>query len=47
MAGHTTANIDALIRSELWSNQLKDVLEDELMATGYVRWLTEFNDGIN
>jgi len=45
MAGHTTANIDALIRSELWSNQLKDVLEDELMATGYVRWLTEFNDG--
>ena len=32
MAGMTTANTDALIRSEIWSSQLKDVLTDELMA---------------
>lgn len=40
-----TSNSEHLIRSELWSNQLKDVLEDQLMAQGYVRWLTEFPDG--
>jgi hypothetical protein len=45
MAGMNTANSDALIRSELWSAQLKDVLQDELMATGYVRWLDNFPDG--
>lgn len=45
MAGMTTSNSDYLIRSELWSRQLKDVLEDELMAQGYVRWLQEFPDG--
>ena len=42
---HTTSNTDHLIRSELWSSDLKDVLEDSLQATGYVRWLTEFPDG--
>lgn len=42
---HTTANITHLVRSELWSRELKDVLEDELMASRYVRWLTEFPDG--
>jgi len=45
MAGMTTGNSEHLIRSELWSNELKDVLEDELMAKGYVRWLTNFPDG--
>lgn len=45
MAGMNTANMDALIRSELWSTQLKDVLTDELAAQGYVRWLSEFPDG--
>lgn len=45
MAGHNSANIDALIRSEVWSNQLKDVLTDELMASGYVRWINDFPDG--
>ena len=45
MAGMTTANTDALIRSEIWSSQLKDVLTDELMAKKFVRWITEFNDG--
>lgn len=42
---HNTSNIQSLIRSELWSSQLKEVLEDELMANNYVRWLTEFPDG--
>jgi hypothetical protein len=43
----TTSNVgDHLIRAELWSNQLKDILLDELMATQWVRWLTEFPDGI-
>ena len=41
----TTGNTGHLRRSLLWSAQLKDVLEDELMAQGYVRWLTEFPDG--
>ena len=42
---HTTGNTGALRRSEVWSSQLKDVLEDELMGTGYVNWLSEFPDG--
>ena len=42
---HTTANTAQLRRSQVWSTQLKDVLQDELMAQGYVRWLTEFPDG--
>ena len=42
---HTTNNSGHLIRSEIWSNMLKDVLEDELQGQGYVRWLTEFPDG--
>lgn len=41
----TTSNTQALIRSELWSNQLKDVLQDDLMADGFVRWLDNFPDG--
>lgn len=44
MAGMTTANTDVLIRSELWSNQLKRVLEDELNAMQYVNWI-DFPDG--
>ena len=41
----TTANSQVLIRSELWSSQLKDVLLDELMGQKYINWLTEFPDG--
>lgn len=44
MAGMTTLNTDTLIRSELWSNQLKRVLEDELNAMQYVNWI-DFPDG--
>ncbi len=45
MAGFSTSTNEHLIRSNLWSSKLKDVLEDELMATKYVDWLTEFTDG--
>ena len=41
----TTSIGGNLIRGEVWSRELKDILEDDLMATGYVRWLTEFPDG--
>jgi hypothetical protein len=40
-----TGNIGHLTRSEIWSSQLKEVLEDELQATTYVNWLSEFPDG--
>jgi hypothetical protein len=45
MAGMNVANSDVLIRSQLWSTQLKDVLQDELMAQQFVRWLDNFPDG--
>ena len=45
MSGHVTGNTGLLTRSEVWSSQLKDVLEDELMATSYINWMTEFPDG--
>jgi hypothetical protein len=41
----STTNNEHLIRSNLWSSQLKEVLEDELFATKYVRMITEFPDG--
>jgi hypothetical protein len=40
-----TGNSGHLIRSEIWSSQLKEVLEDELQATTYVNWMNEFPDG--
>lgn len=45
MSGMTTSNTEHLRRSELWSTQLREILEDELMAKGYVWWLSEFPDG--
>jgi hypothetical protein len=45
MAGVTTATSNSLIRSNIWSQQLKDVLTDELMAQSYVNWLSDFPDG--
>jgi hypothetical protein len=45
MAGFQTANDDHLIRSELWSNQLKQLLLDDLMGTKYVKPITDFPDG--
>ena len=40
-----TSNSGHLIRSEIWSSQLKEVLEDELFAQQWVNWLSEFPDG--
>lgn len=39
MAGFNTNTNEALIRSTLWSSQLKTLLEDELIAMKYVRTL--------
>jgi hypothetical protein len=39
------SNDDHLIRANLWSNQLKEVLEDELLAMQYVDIITDFPDG--
>lgn len=44
MAGMNTGNSSLLIRAEVWSNQLKDVLTDELQAQQYVDWIS-FPDG--
>jgi hypothetical protein len=41
----TTANSGVLIRSELWSSGLKEVLQEVLMGQAYVNWLSEFPDG--
>ena len=41
----TTGTGALLARSEIWSTQLKEVLQDELMAQGWVNWLSEFPDG--
>ena len=44
MAGFSTANNEHLIRSNLWSQELKDILYADLMAQKYVRML-DFPDG--
>ena len=41
----TDGNMNLLTRQELWSTQLKDVFQDDLNATQWVRQLTEFPDG--
>ena len=41
----TTTNTALLRRSEVWSTQLKEVLQDDLNAQGWVNWLSEFPDG--
>ncbi len=45
MPGWTTGNSDHLTRSEIWSRQLKEILIDDLNATRWVDWLSEFPDG--
>lgn len=45
MAGFATINNSHLIRSNLWSSDIKETLLDELFATKYVDWLTDFPDG--
>lgn len=45
MTGFTSTAPDYLVRSNVWSNELKMVLEDELNAMSYVKQLTNFPDG--
>lgn len=41
----TTLNTQNMIQTEVWSSQLKEILLDELFATKYVKWLSEFPTG--
>lgn len=45
MSGFSTNHTEHLIRSQLWSGQIKEFLEDDLFAVKFVDWLTEFTDG--
>jgi len=45
MPGFSTGNSAHLIRSSVWSQNLKDILTDELQASKYVDWLSDFPDG--
>lgn len=45
MSGVATYNTEHLIRSQIWSTQLKEVLEFDLQGTKYVDMITEFTDG--
>jgi hypothetical protein len=41
----STANLTQLTRANLWSSELKDILQDEMQAQKYVRLLDVFPDG--
>jgi len=43
--GFMTTNTDHLIRSDLWSAQLKENFEETLLGTRYINWLSDFPDG--
>ena len=45
MSGMTTGNSEHLIRSELWSSTLKEILRDEMMGQRFVDTLSGFPDG--
>jgi hypothetical protein len=46
MAGVDFAKVNEhLVRTELWSQELKDILEEQLIGTKYVRMLQGFPDG--
>lgn len=45
MASMETGNADLLIRTELWSQQIKEQLRDDLFATRWVDTLVDFPDG--
>lgn len=46
MAGIDSAKVNEhLVRTELWSAELKDVLQEQLQGTKYVRMLSGFPDG--
>lgn len=41
----TTGNVSLLTRAEIWSSELKETLQEDLMAARYVRMLEGFPDG--
>lgn len=45
MAGFSVNTNEHLIRSNVWTQDIKDVLEDRLMGMRWVDWLTDFPDG--
>lgn len=45
MSGFSTQSNEHLIRSNLWSTKIKEVLLDELIAMKYVDFVTDFPDG--
>lgn len=45
MSGISTATNEHLIRSDIWTRQLKELFEADLYANKYVNWLSEFPDG--
>lgn len=45
MAGFSTSNNQNLIRTSLWSRQIKELLLDELNAMKWVRIISDFPDG--
>ena len=45
MAGFTDSNNQNLIRTNVWSRQLKELLLDDLNAMKFVRILSDFPDG--
>lgn len=45
MAGFSVNTNEHLIRSNLWTSQVKDVLETKLIGMNWVDWITDFPDG--
>lgn len=45
MAGMMTTNTNYLVRSNIWSRQIKELLLDELNAMKFVRIISDFPDG--
>lgn len=45
MAGFSYSNNEHLVRSNVWSSQLKEAFQDELFATRYIDMITDFGDG--
>ena len=45
MAGFSYSNNEHLVRTNIWSSQIKEVFLEQLLGTNYVDWLSDFPDG--
>lgn len=45
MAGNLTTGTGDLIRNDIWSAELREILREELQAMKYVDWRSDFPDG--